>query len=97
MKYRAFSIFDAKAAAFAQPFYAANNAVAIRMFQQVVNDRDTVISQHPEDFSLFCVGEFNDADGEFSPCPDQSRAIVNGAALAQPVLPLPLLREEPQT
>lgn len=99
MKYLAFSIFDAKAVAFSQPFYASNNAVAIRMYAQVVNDPGSVVSKNPEDFTLFGVGEFDDASGEFSPFPSEARAIVNGAALRQPVLALagqqPLLEESP--
>jgi hypothetical protein len=40
------------------------------------------VAQHPEDFTLFKVGEFNDGTGELVPCVPEK--LINGAeAVAQ--------------
>lgn len=67
MIYGVYSVFDQRVKCYAQPFYAANNEVAARMFSDVVNDTGTVVGRHPSDFSLHRIGSFNDNLGEFSP------------------------------
>lgn len=61
---KVFSIFDAKAAVYGPPFFAPREAIAIRSFTDLANDRSTTISRHPEDFDLRLIGEFNDETGE---------------------------------
>lgn len=56
-----FSIFDSKAAVYGTPFFMANSAMAIRAFTDLVNDPNSMCAKHPEDFSLFYIGEFDDA------------------------------------
>lgn len=54
------SVHDVKAETYTPPYVSQSKASAIRDFEVVVNDKDkkTMISQHPEDFSLFLVGEW---------------------------------------
>lgn len=63
MNVKMYSVFDRKVAAFAQPFYAVNDLVAMRCLKGVVSDHRSVIATNPADFDLFCVGEFNDDTG----------------------------------
>lgn len=67
MKMIVCSIKDRAADAFGRPFYVPAVGVAIRSFQDEVNrsDAESQIYQHPEDFDLFELGEFDDATGLF--------------------------------
>lgn len=58
-----FSIFDSKAAAFAPPFFMARPELALRAFRDLAADPAASIAKHPEDYSLYLVGEFDDATG----------------------------------
>lgn len=63
---KAFAIHDAKLGDFGPPFFFQARGQAIRMLQDLVNDPKTVVSQHPEDFRLFALGEFDPVTGRFS-------------------------------
>lgn len=63
MKLLAFSIFDEKGGLFSNPFFMAHKGLAIRAFYDLVCDNNTTVSKHPEDFKLYCIGEFDDNSG----------------------------------
>jgi len=60
MKLEMFSVFDYKAAAFLPPFFMANGAVACRSFQEACNDPNSQFYKHPEDYTLYSLGHFDD-------------------------------------
>lgn len=62
-----FSIYDAKAEAFSQPFFVPTKGLAIRSFTDAANDPKTNIHLYPEDYTLFELGEFDDAKALFVP------------------------------
>lgn len=62
-----YAIHDKKALSFATPFFAVNDEVAMRSFEDLVRDRRSVVSQHPEDFSLHFVGRFETETGKLLP------------------------------
>lgn len=62
-KLEIFSIYDTAAEIFNQPFTAVNQAVAERMFGQIVNDPSTNFRFHPEDYRLYLVGTFDQHTG----------------------------------
>lgn len=67
MKMNVYSVFDSKLASFGRPWYEMTDASAIRVFQDAVNDSSNPNNQwykHPEDFSLYSIGEFDDSDGK---------------------------------
>lgn len=55
-----FAIFDQKSKAYMQPFFAQSAGCAARSFAVAVNDPTTMLSKHPEDFSLWEIGVFDD-------------------------------------
>ncbi len=56
-----FCIRDSAAEAYMRPFCAQSEGAAIRSFSDMVNGNgDDLISQHPEDFTLFSLGSFNE-------------------------------------
>lgn len=60
-----FSIKDLKVNSFSTPFFKTHQAQAIREFQQVVNDENTIISKHLIDFELWHLGKFEENEGTF--------------------------------
>lgn len=65
-----YSIYDKKAFSFATPFFAVNDEVAMRSFEDLVRDRRSLVSQHPEDFALYIVGRFDTETGKLLPRSD---------------------------
>ncbi len=74
-----YAIFDKKAACYATPFFAPRDAVAHRLFGDLINDDRSTVNKHPDDYSLDCIGEFDDGDGKVQSSKPQS--IVNGASV----------------
>ena len=58
---RVYTVYDIKIEAYLQPFFALSKGDAIRDFVQVVNDKSTKIGLHPEDFTLFEIGTYDDS------------------------------------
>ena len=61
------AIRDAKANAFMQPFAQQSLGQAERGFSDEINNAsdNNVMYRHPEDFQLYHLGSYNDADGSF--------------------------------
>lgn len=57
--------YDKKARAFTKPFYVGHTDLAIRAFGGAANTPGEQVSDHPEDFSLHHLGQFNDETGLF--------------------------------
>lgn len=53
------AIHDTKAEAYMNPFYMRSDAEAIRAFGDAIEKGDTPLTQHPEDFVLYHLGEFD--------------------------------------
>lgn len=60
-----FSVFDSKAVVFGTPIFVPTKGAAIRSFSDVANDEKSSIGKHPEDYTLFYLGEYDDATGSF--------------------------------
>lgn len=75
------SVFDSKGSYFFDPFAVRTRAEAARHFMTSVTNPDNgMLYQHPEDFTLFYLGEFDELTGavERSKAPEP---IVNGLVL----------------
>lgn len=81
--FRLYSVYDSKADSFSQPMVRVNDNVAIRDFGIVVNDKrsENAISVHPEDYTLFCVGEWSSSEGKLSGISPMS--VVNAVQLVK--------------
>lgn len=57
-----FAVRDQKADAFHQPFCAQSVGIALRSFTDEVNrgEKGNVMNEHPEDFSLYHLGSYDD-------------------------------------
>lgn len=65
MELKVFSIRDAKAEVYNQPFFKKSHGEAERDFQELVKDEKSWISKYPEDFDLYFVGIYDDQTGLF--------------------------------
>lgn len=65
MMLKAYSIRDAKAETFQQPFYKHTHGEAERDFTAVTRDPKTTLHQFPEDFDLYHIGVFDTDSGKF--------------------------------
>ena len=59
-----YSIRDAKAEAYGNPFTQKTKGEALRSFMTAVNDPKTTLHQYPEDFDLYQIGTWNDQNGK---------------------------------
>lgn len=60
MRLRMYAIYDSAAKAYQRPFYAGQDAEALRAFEDLVKDEKTPVNMHPEHYALFRVGEWDD-------------------------------------
>lgn len=67
MKKNIYTVYDSKALAFMQPFYSERHEVAQRHFAAAANDINTDIGRYSTDYTLFCIGEFDDQSGIITP------------------------------
>lgn len=67
-----YSIKDTKADVFLPPFFMRTNGEALRAFDDCVQKSGTPLSDHPEDFHLFKLGDFDQDSGTLIPsvCPE---------------------------
>ena len=60
MLHKIFSVFDSKAELYLTPFFMKTKGEAVRGFEDVANDKNSAIGRHPEDYTLFELGEYDD-------------------------------------
>jgi hypothetical protein len=84
MKLKIYSIYDSTAQAFGNPFYMHNDGMAIRAFQDMINSdkKENMVAAHPEQFTLFQVGTWDDKNAAIDTAEPKSIAI--GVELINP-------------
>lgn len=65
---RLYSMYDTAVSAYLRPYWSDHKANAIRSFSKLVNDKggDNMVADHPDQFVLFELGEFNCSTGVFT-------------------------------
>lgn len=58
-----YALYDLKALNYSNPFYAVNDALALRMTIDAASSPDTLLNLHPADFQLFRIGEYDNESG----------------------------------
>lgn len=63
-----YSVKDEKTGAFMKPFSALHNEAVIRSLRSSISQKNPgdSIAEFPEDFSLWCLGEFDQDTGDIS-------------------------------
>lgn len=67
MKQFLYAVRDSAADSFANPFTFATNALAIRAFSTEVNNAQSMMNQHRNDYELWVIGEFESDTGIVQP------------------------------
>lgn len=65
MLQKIFSVYDSKAEAYMSPFFMVATGQAIRSFVDTATDAASQLGKHPEDFTLFELGTYDDLTAEF--------------------------------
>lgn len=78
-----FSVFDSKAQAFLQPIFATTRGVCLRMFIAAVNDEAHEFHKFAGDYTLFELGEFDEATGKFVSKATPESLLLAAAALEE--------------
>ncbi len=60
MRLNIYSIYDTAAGLYSRPFFTASDAQASREFSDLATDKNHPVGMHPEDYSLFRVGLWDD-------------------------------------
>lgn len=61
--YKVYAIKDTKVG-FMQPFIQVNDDVAVREFKNIVNCGNSIVSANYQDMELYCLGSYNQDNGE---------------------------------
>ena len=67
MRLNVYTIFDVASGAYMRPFFGASDGQAIRSFTDISQDADHEIGKHPEDYSLYRIGTYDDNKGVLHP------------------------------
>lgn len=67
MNTKIYTIFDTKVEAYMAPFTSPQHGSAIRAFTDTVLDEGTTFHAHPEDYTLFYIGDFDPNTGLIEP------------------------------
>jgi hypothetical protein len=80
MTQKLYVVYDVKSETYTSPTVNPARGQAIRSFGDAVNGGESVLSSHPEDFTLFEIGSFDPNTGEIS-LYDAKEAVANGLDL----------------
>ncbi|AXL15387.1 nonstructural protein [Microviridae sp.] len=61
-----FSIYDSKTKIYNKPIFLLNEAEAKRALTDLLADKTSTLALHPEDYSLWHLGSFDDSTGYFT-------------------------------
>ena len=64
MKLNAYTIYDVASGIYMRPFFTQADGQAKRSFADISNDENHEIGKHPEDYTLYRIGNFDERGGE---------------------------------
>ncbi len=76
MKLNIYSIYDVASGLYSRPFFTQSDGEATRSFNDIACDTDHPIGKHPEDYTLFRLGVFDDTNGSFHD--ESNQALMTG-------------------
>ena len=62
-----YSVYDSAAAVYMRPFFEMTDSSAMRMFGDISVDVEHPIGKHPEHYSLYRIGIWDDANARIEP------------------------------
>ncbi len=89
-----FTIYDEKAEVFLPPLFVTTKGIALRAFTDALNSPEHQFGKHPQDYTLFFLGKWEDGDASFNI--KAKTSIGNGVEFLQtPKLEYPYGPEHP--
>lgn len=82
MTIKLYAIKDNVAGTFAMPQGLENDAVAKRSLTAVVNSLGNPVSDNPQDYDLYCLGDYDVDTGVISPLKDKIGAVYVCSAIS---------------
>ena len=79
MIHNIYAVYDSKAETYTPPFFQHHKAMALRTFTDACNDKGHTFGMHPEDYTLYDLGTYDDAIGTITQ--DKIISIANGKHL----------------
>lgn len=79
MIHKIYSVYDSKAQTYTPPFFQHQEAMALRTFTDCCNDPGHTFGMHPDDYTLYHLGTYNDNSGTITQ--DKIISIANGLSL----------------
>lgn len=76
MKTNLYSIFDTASGTYGKTIFAEADGIVMREFQNMCIDAEHPIGQHPEDYSLHRLGNFNNTTGLLTN--EENECLANG-------------------
>lgn len=73
--------------AYLQPFYARSKGEALRSFSDTVNQKDHQFFRHAADYSLYYLGQFDDANAGFQVLQEPQRVVTALEVIVDDVFP----------
>jgi hypothetical protein len=68
MKYNIYAVYDSAVNAYMRPFTMQADGQALRGFTDEACNAESPVGQHPEDYSLFRIGEYDERNGHIEAC-----------------------------
>lgn len=62
-----FSVYDSKTKAYMQPYFSPTHGSALRAFTDEIANEQSLLAKHPEDFTLYHVGVWDDQTAQINP------------------------------
>ncbi len=66
MNLNIYAIYDTAIGCYMRPFFTQSDGEAIRGFTDIALDAEHPIGKHPEDYSLYRIGVYNDQTGKIN-------------------------------
>ncbi len=79
MRFLAFSVYDSAADFYDVPMFLRTDEEAVRLFSDIAVSAETTVGKHPECYSLFCIGDFQNSSAELSGL-GGARCLITGLA-----------------
>jgi len=91
-------IYDSKAELYNRPMGFLNHAIALRAATELRDDLTTEVGRHPQDFTMFHIGTYDDSTATFTPL-KANTVVVRFHEIPQstPETDEPLFKEENTT
>lgn len=81
MQHNIYTIYDSKSEAYTLPFFYAHDGQAIRTFRDWCNDKTNPYGKHPEDYTLFKNGVYEDDNATIEQ--NEIISLANGLQLVE--------------